>query len=125
MTRDEITAYILDVYGVTPDAPWANDPEDVVFRHENNRKWFALLMTIPKKRIGLEGDEPIDVVNMKCDPVLLGSLLMEKGFFPAYHMNKDKWITAALDGSADDDRIRFVLDFSFEATSVHIKRKKK
>ena len=37
----------------------------------------------------MPGDESIDVVNLKCDPLLIGSLRSEPGFFPAYHMNKD------------------------------------
>lgn len=125
MTRRELTEYIAQTYGVTPDTPWENSPEDEVFRHENNRKWFALAMRIPKRYIGLKGDEPIDVVNMKCDPLMVGALLSEDGFFPAYHMNKDRWITAALDGSADDDRLKMVLDISYELTAVRIKKTKR
>ena len=118
MTREELRTYISDVYGVEPDMPWADEPSYEVFRHENNSKWFAVIMDIPKNRLGLSGDATIDIVNMKCDPVLLGSLLSEPGFFRAYHMNKEKWITAVLDGSADDEKIKLVLDLSFEATDV-------
>ena len=125
MTREELRTYISDVYGVEPDMPWADEPSYAVFRHENNRKWFAVIMDIPKNRLGLSGDATIDIVNMKCDPVLLGSLLSEPGFFRAYHMNKEKWITAVLDGSAEDEKIKLVLDLSFEATDVKLKSRKK
>ena len=57
-----------------------------------------------------------ELVNLKCDPLLIGSLRAEAGFFPAYHMNKDRWITAALDAGADDDKLRFLLSLSFDAT---------
>jgi predicted DNA-binding protein (MmcQ/YjbR family) len=73
-------------------------------------------MDIPRSRLGLRGESTIDIVNLKCDPVLTGSLRMEKGIFPAYHMNKDKWISVALDGSVDDEQIKMLLDMSYELT---------
>ena len=123
MNKQDFQKYIFDVYGVTPDFPWESNPTFAVYRHSNNRKWFALVMDIPKSRLGLREDGMIDVVNLKCDPVLIGSLRSEKGIFPAYHMSKDKWISVALDGSASDEQIKMLLDMSFELTSVKIKKR--
>ena len=125
MTRAEMEQYILDTYAVAADYPWQDDAEDGVFRHESNRKWFALAMTVERRRLGLEGEGTIDIVNLKCDPVLIASLTDTPGFFPAYHMNKEKWITAALDGSAPDETIRILLDMSFDATAPKIKKRKR
>lgn len=52
-----------------------------------------------------------------CDPLLTGSLVHENGFYPAYHMNKNSWITIALDGKADEEKIKWLLDMSFEKAS--------
>ena len=54
-------------------------------------------MDVPKKKLGLQGEEMLEVVDFKCDPILIGTLREEPGFFPAYHMSKDNWITVALD----------------------------
>ena len=124
LNKQALQKYILDVYGVTPDFPWESNPTFAVYRHTNNRKWFALVMDIPSSRLGLKEDGMIDVVNLKCDPVLIGSLRMEKGIFPAYHMSKDKWISVALDGSVDDEQIKMLLDMSYELTALKIKGKK-
>ncbi|MGI6080174.1 MAG: MmcQ/YjbR family DNA-binding protein [Candidatus Avilachnospira sp.] len=124
MNREELGTYISDTYGVEPDMPWADEPSYEVFRHVNNRKWFAVIMDIPRNRLGLPGDEMTDIVNLKCDPVILGSFLAEPGFFRAYHMNKENWITVALDGSADEEKLKFILDMSFELTASKLKRKK-
>lgn len=124
MNRIELRQLILDRYGTEPDHPWVKYPDFEVFRHDINKKWFALAMDIERSRIGLHGDDMIDVVNLKCDPVLIGSLLTESGFYPAYHMNKSSWITAALDGSADDDMIAMLVDMSFGATAPKIKKAK-
>ena len=125
MNKTELQNHIAEAYSTAPDFPWESTPDAAVYRHENNRKWFALVMTIPKTRLGIRSDGMIDIVNLKCDPLLVGSLRNEPGIFPAYHMNKDKWISVALDGSADDEQIKRLLDMSFELTAVTIQRRHK
>lgn len=125
MNKTELQKYIAEAYSTVPDFPWESTPDAAVYRHENNRKWFALVMTIPKARLGIRSDGMIDIVNLKCDPLLVGSLRSEPGIFPAYHMNKDKWLSVALDGSADDEQIKMLLDMSFELTAVIIQRRHK
>ncbi len=44
-----------------------------------------------------------------------------RGFFGAYHMNKTNWISVALYGTADDEKVKMLVDLSFEMT----KNKKK
>ena len=81
-------------------------------------------MELPKGKLGLQGEERVDVVNLKCDTILTGSLLMEKGFFPAYHMREDSWITAALDGTVPEEQLRLLLDMSYRATAPKVRRRK-
>ncbi len=124
MNRKELEEYILQTYNTKGDNPWVSYPDNIVFRHENNNKWFALIMPVPKDKLGLEGEGTIDVVNFKCDPILIGSLRMQKGFFPAYHMSKDKWISVALDGSVPDETVKMLLQMSFEETYTKVRKKK-
>lgn len=114
MNRGELTAYIEETYNAEAEHPW--DGGDAVFRHRGNRKWFALIMEIPQSRLGLPGDRMLDILNLKCDPLLIGALRQEPGFFPAYHMSKAHWITLALDGSVEPERIKELLDMSFRLT---------
>ena len=124
MNRTELEQFILDNYNAEPDYPWMKYPNYEVFRHSNNRKWFALIMDVPKNKLGLQGADVLDVVNFKCDTLLIGSLRCESGFFPAYHMNKESWITVALDGSVPDDKIKMLLNASYDATAPKIGRKR-
>ena len=94
-----------------------------MFRHANNRKWFALVMEVSRDKLGLAGTEKLDIVNFKCDPILISSLRGETGIFPAYHMNKASWITAALDGSVPVETIELLLDVSYELTKPKLRRK--
>ena len=123
MNREELEAYILNHYSTEPDYPWADTPRAAVFRHAGNRKWFALVMEVPRDKLGLLGAEKLDIVNFKCDPILIASLRSEPGIFPAYHMNKASWITAALDGNVPAETIELLLDVSYELTKPKIRRK--
>ncbi len=119
MNREELKRLILENYLAATDRPWQKYPNFEVFRHPHSGKWFALIMDVPKSRLGLSDPGKLDVVNLKCDPVLISSLLGETGIFPAYHMNKENWLTAALDGSVPDDMLRLLLDMSYSLTSQH------
>ena len=70
MNREELEAYIRNHYATLPDYPWADTPRAAVFRHASNRKWFALVMEVPRDKLGLAGTEKLDIVNFKCDPIL-------------------------------------------------------
>ena len=116
MNRQELEKYIFDNYGVKPEYPWIKYPTFAVFRHESNNKWFAVIMTIDKRKIGLKSDGQIDVVNLKCDANIVPSMWEQEGIFPAYHMNKEHWLTVALDGSANESNLKFLLALSFDLT---------
>lgn len=123
MNRSELEKYITEHYNAQADHPWLSDSDFEVFRHRDNRKWFALIMDVPRCKLGLHGEGKLDVVNLKCDPVMAASLRDEPGIFPAYHMNKEHWITLALDGSVPDDTVKLLLDISFNATASKTKRR--
>lgn len=107
---------IEERYGALPEYPWARFPRYAVFRHAENRKWFAVTMTVPKEKLNLGGKEPIDIVNLKCPEEVLDTLWQTKGIFPAYHMQKGQWISVILDGSVDYDTLLWLLALSFSAT---------
>ena len=98
MNRIAFEKYVDHIYECKADYPWARYPDYAVYKHRHNRTWFA-------------------VVNLKWDPILLGSLLGQKGFFPAYHMNKTNWLTVALDGSVEKDKIEWLLEMSYNLTN--------
>lgn len=124
MNRAELEAYIAEAYGAEDDRPWKEYPNYVVFRHSNNHKWFALIMDVPKTKLGLQSNSVLDVINVKCDPMLIGSLRSEPGFYLAYHMNKEHWITVALDGSVSDEKLKMLLDMSYAATASKRRKSK-
>lgn len=81
-------------------------------------------MNVPKDKLGLSEDGSLDILNVKCDPVLIGSLRKEPGIYPAYHMSKASWLSVALDGSVQDETIKLLLDMSFDLTAAKKKRRR-
>ena len=43
---------------------------------------------------------------------------------PGYHMNKDHWITMRLDGTAEDETIRELLEISYDLTNSRRRAKR-
>lgn len=115
MDRFSLRRYILENYAAVNDFPWISNPTYEVFRHEGSGKWFALVMEIPRHRLGVTGDDIVTVVSLKCAPLLIGTLREETGIYPAYHMNKEHWISIEL-AAVDDERLRFLVDMSWELT---------
>ena len=116
MTRPEVVAYLTDTYSTTGENLFAKYPNFLVFRHNGNRKWFAVIMDTPRKNWGLSGEGEISVVNLKCDTRLIGSFWDYLSIFPGWHMNKAHWLSVALEECEDDEKIKFLVDMSYELT---------
>lgn len=114
--KSKIFDYIKKKYRVKPDYPWDRYPAYAVFRHPEDEKWFCLLMNVPRSKLGLAGDGEVDVIDVKARVELVGALRKRPGFLPAYHMNKEHWVTVVLDGSVPDSDVFEVIDDSFELT---------
>lgn len=120
--RQEILEYASAKYGTDPEYLWRDSPNCAVLRHSGNNKWYGLIMDVPESKLGLsENNTIVDILNVKCDPAINGSLRMQDGFLPAYHMHKGHWISILLDGTVQKERIFSLLDMSFFLTDTRKK----
>ena len=123
--REYIFTYIKKKYKTTPEYPWAKDNTSAVFRHSDNKKWFALAMCVDRDKLGLSGEGYVDALNLKIDDMMLRDVLIqEQGIFPAYHMNKEHWITVLLNGTVEKDKVCDLIDISYAATASKKKKEK-
>ena len=122
MTKQKFLEYCLDTYSTSLDYPFDEDFETAVLRHADNRKWYALVMKVSRRKFGFESDEVIDVVNLKIPTEMFGSFGAADGVYPAYHMNKLHWISV-LWPDAPNDVVQFLVNASFESTKKSNKRK--
>ena len=125
MDRQTVFDYIKKKYKVLPEYPWRRYDSNAVFRHNDNKKWFALVMEMQRDKLGFSGTEYVDVVNLKIDDMFFRDMIIrENGILPAYHMNKMHWITVLLDGTVAEEKIFELIDMSFLATASAKKKEK-
>lgn len=120
--RERIEEYIQNRYGAEPEHLWAKYPNYVVFRQSASRKWFAAIMDIPRSKLGLDGEGAVDVMDVKCGAILVGSLLAQDGFLPAYHMSKGTWISVLLNDTVPDGQIFPLLELSYDSVAPKAKK---
>ena len=111
--KDDFIAWIKNQFGAEPDFPWPDTPDYCVFRCPNE-KWFALIMRIKYRQLGLTGDEEVWVVNMKANQDGIPALIDKKSIFPAWHMNKKHWITILLTAATDFEKLCGLTQKSYE-----------
>lgn len=116
MGREAILAYAKRKYDTDPDYPWAKFSNYAVLRHEKNNKWYGLLMNVDRKNLNTDGEGETEVLNVKCDPALASMIRDKNAILPAYHMNKEHWISIVLDGSVPTEEIFHLLDLSYDLT---------
>ncbi|MBR2634450.1 MAG: MmcQ/YjbR family DNA-binding protein [Clostridia bacterium] len=115
MTRQQLEALLETEYGTAGECLFRRYPSFRVYRHGKGGRWFAVLMEIPREKLGLSGTEPVSVCNVKCDPDL-GELLREqRGIYPAYHMNKRHWLSLLI-CEVEEEQLRFSLAHSHSLT---------
>lgn len=121
--RQRLFDRIKKKYKVEPDHPWRRDPESTVFRHTDNGKWFALVMNVQGEKLGMPEKDRADIVNLKVDdPMFRDILIRQAGIIPAYHMNKQNWITVLLDGTVPEEQVYDLLEMSYRATAAAKKK---
>ena len=112
MTIIELREYCLSLPATSYDFPF--DAETIVFRVAG--RIFALAGV---------NDEPL-AVNLKCDPVLARDL---RGAFtavmPGYHMNKEHWNTVITGGDVTDEKVRWMIDHSYERVVERLAKKRR
>ncbi len=111
----EVVSYIGSRYGAAPEFLWEKTPDNAIFRDAASGKWYAALLTVAKRRVGLDEDGEAEVLNLKDTPERVTELLRQEGILPAYHMNKKHWYTVRLDGSIATEQIYQFIDNSHGA----------
>lgn len=121
MTKEELIRYVSERYSTDAEYPW--DDDNFIFRHLANRKWFAVAMRIAYQKLGIDREGAVDIVDVKCGPLLMDAYRRQPGVLPGYHMNKDNWVAMLLDGGTEDELIKELLEISFDMTNSAIKAK--
>ena len=114
---------IYKKYGDKPIFPW-DDFSGGVFKNPGNGKWYAIVMDINVQKVDTKLTGNVEVVNIKLDPEKVQDQKKEKGFYPAYHMNKKNWISILLNDTLADSVLFELLDESHAFTLNRRQRNK-
>ena len=109
-----IMALVQEKYGNQLEYLWEKSPDTAVLRHEDNQKWYAILMRISWEKLDKGKEGEVEVVNLKNDQV--AEMLTLKGIYPAFHMNKSYWISVPLDDKLSDQQILDLIKTSWGLT---------
>ncbi len=115
MKKEEVIKYIKEKYDSNPEYLWKKYPFYAIFRVK--KKWFGIVMNVSKDKLGLSDPEEVDILNVKCPPEMIGSLRKSECILPAYHMNKEHWITILLEGSVPKEKIEQLIAISYDLVS--------
>lgn len=106
-----IMTKVQEKYGNQLEYLWEKSPDTAVLRHEDNQKWYAVVMRIPWDKLEKGREGLVEAVNLKHDQV--ADLLSKKGIYPAFHMNKRYWLSLALDDTLSDEMILELIERSW------------
>ncbi len=109
----EIIKYVKHKFGDDLEYLWEKFSNNAVWRRKDNKKWYGLLVSLSKKKLGINSDEVIDIIDLRIEPEKIKELVDNKSFFEGYHMNKKHWITICLDGSVSMEKIAYYINLSY------------
>ena len=109
---NEVSALILDKFGVSPEYMWEKYPHFGIFRCQTSKKWFALIMNLQGEKLDKNLSGEVDVLNVKLDEGVTEAVKV-KGVYPCYHMNKKYWVTIILNNTLSNDDVMKYIEASF------------
>ena len=77
LLREKVFEYVEEKYKSKIEYPWFHFPNYCVFRHNNNNKWFGLIMNIPYSKLRINKEGYVDILNVKIDDWFLHDMLIQ------------------------------------------------
>lgn len=115
--KDEFTRtlirYIRETYGDEPEYLWEKFPENAVVRRKDNRKWYAVFLTVSRRKLGFDSDETAEIIDLRMAPEEIPEKTDGVRLLPGYHMNKKHWISVFSDGTVPSEEIFGLIDESY------------
>ena len=110
---ERLVEYVRQKYGDEPEFLWKSFPDYAVWRRKDSNKWYGVIGTVAKSRLGLESNERVEMFDLKIQSEKMAELLKNQGYYPGWHMNKKYWFTVILDGTVRDEELFARIDESY------------
>lgn len=115
--RQEIFDYVQEHYNSIPEHLFAKHPDVAVLRNAKTNKWYGVVMTVEKRKLGINEDGLIEIMNLKGNPEFNSIIRSQNYIMAAYHMNKKHWITVLLDYNFPKSELFELIQWSHQLTS--------
>ena len=109
----KLIEFISKRFSDAPEFLWEKFPNYAVFRRKDNRKWYAVIMAISRSKLKLDGNEDLEILNLRVKPEELDRIFDGEKYFRGWHMNKKSWLTLRLDGCLTFEEISARLEESY------------
>ena len=109
----QIITYIREKYNDELEFLWEKYDDVAIWRNKQNDKWYGLLMIITEDKLGIDSNKKIEVLNIRYQKEESQKIIDKKNVFPGYHMNKKSWITIKLDNMVKTEKIKELIDNSY------------
>lgn len=109
----QVISYVQNKYDNELEYLWKKSPNNAIWRKTENNKWYGILLTVPYRKLGIDSDASVEIIDLKIQPEQIEKLVDNNKFFPGYHMNKKHWITICLNDSVETDIIFNMIDNSY------------
>lgn len=113
ITSKKVIKYIKSNYNDELEFLWKKSPNNAIVRRKDSAKWYAVFMTISKNKLGFASNKIVEILNLHLKPPKAEELIMTGKYFPAYHMNKNHWISVLLDENTDYAELCKLVDESY------------
>lgn len=106
--------YVRKKYGDEPEFLWTKSPNNAVLRRKDNRKWYAAILTVNGRKIGLNTDKIVEIIDLRMKADDRDNILSREHYYPGWHMNKKSWYTIVFDDCVADEEIKLRITESYE-----------
>ena len=110
----EVIDYCKSKYGENSVNPFKKHPDILAFVNEKN-KWYALFSDVDYNKLNKNTDitTKVKILNVKYPTDKILEIIDNKNIFPAYHMNKNHWISVVLDNNIDIEYVKELIELSY------------
>lgn len=111
---DRIIRFVRETYGNELEYLWEKFPDNAIWRRRDNEKWYGLILTVSGRKLGLDTDQRLEVIDLRMDKARREEILALPHHLPAWHMNKNSWYSVVLDGSVPDAELQMRIRESYD-----------
>ena len=111
---ENVLRYVKERYNSTTVKPFKTNP-DIKALVTIKNKWYALFLDVEYSKLQKDSlvDSKVKIINLKHISSKISAITDNRNIFPAYHMNKNHWISVVLDNNIDTEYVKELIEISY------------